>query len=317
LRRITSDIGIIFEEVLNSTRQVWPLMSTGLWVTYADFSIAAAWPVTVLSQLKEQLVEVRISVSLFLAASTIVEVVDAHQGFKVVTSRITTTKSGLFWTIDFLHSFFRDPEQSTVTIVMSRFYASSFLTTTIALCYGGRCSECQCLTPIEMSLPPCCGSTTSSHCSHYSRTFLPSFVCLVALAFLVRQVKEDETQSRCLKSLLCHLEANWSFGLELHAFGTCLAEFTVSATMLYCTTNALLCSLVMKSSPHRLIFTAASIPCHAYRSRCHVTSLILFTHEEERGTQGPCRSFQASTDIGYSFLPWYFDEVVSSDKSGL
>ena len=35
-----------------------------------------------------------------LAASAIVEVVDAHQGFKVVTNLITTkSKKGLFWVI--------------------------------------------------------------------------------------------------------------------------------------------------------------------------------------------------------------------------
>jgi Na+/H+ antiporter NhaD/arsenite permease-like protein len=60
---------------------------------------------TVLSQLKEISYEVSDICFFIPGYSTIVEV-DAHQGFKVVTSRITTTtKSGLFWTIGFLTFF--------------------------------------------------------------------------------------------------------------------------------------------------------------------------------------------------------------------
>jgi Na+/H+ antiporter NhaD/arsenite permease-like protein len=61
--------------------------------------------------------------------------------------------------------------------------------------------------------------------------FLPSFVCLVAsLAFLVRQVRRDEIQSRCRKSLLCHLD-NWSLVKCMLLAVPAFAEFTVSATV--------------------------------------------------------------------------------------
>jgi hypothetical protein len=93
-------IGIIFEEVFELNKaSVALLMSTGLWVTYADFfnnPDGIATP-KVVEQLGEQLAEVSDICFFLLAASTIVEVVDMHQGFKVVTNQIrTTSKKELF-----------------------------------------------------------------------------------------------------------------------------------------------------------------------------------------------------------------------------
>lgn len=115
-------MGIIFEEVFEFNKAgVALLMSTGLWVTYADyFDSAGQASGAVLSQLSEQLAEVSDICFFLLAASTIVEVVDSHQGFKVVTNRIqTTSKKELFWTIGFL-TFFLSAilNNLTVTIVM-------------------------------------------------------------------------------------------------------------------------------------------------------------------------------------------------------
>lgn len=114
---------IILEEVFEFDKAaVALLMSTGMWVTYGDYygqanGVASE---TVLEQLGEQLSEVSEICFFLLAASTIVEVVDAHQGFKVVTNKITTTsKKTLFWTIGFL-TFFLSAilNNLTVTIVM-------------------------------------------------------------------------------------------------------------------------------------------------------------------------------------------------------
>jgi Na+/H+ antiporter NhaD/arsenite permease-like protein len=198
-------IGIIFEEVFEFNKAaVALLMSTGLWVTYADYfqSDGVASP-TVLDQLGEQLSEVSDICFFLLAASTIVEVVDAHQGFKVVTNQITTTsKKSLFWTIGFL-TFFLSAilNNLTVTIVM--------------------CSLLRKLVPVEDDRKLFCamvvvaanaggvwtpiGDVTTtmlwinnqlSTIPTVTQLFLPSLVCLVAsLAVLVRQVEEDDSLS--------------------------------------------------------------------------------------------------------------------------
>ena len=116
-------IGIIFEEVFEFNKAaVALLMSTGLWITYADFygDADGSASLTVLDQLKDQLAEVSDICFFLLAASAIVEVVDAHQGFKVVTNLITTkSKKGLFWVIGFLTYFLSEILNNlTVTIVM-------------------------------------------------------------------------------------------------------------------------------------------------------------------------------------------------------
>ena len=116
-------IFIIFEEVFEFDKAaVALLMSTGMWVTYADYYGEANGVASdlVVTQLSEQLAEVSDICFFLLAASTIVEVVDAHQGFKVVTNLITTkSKKGLFWIIGFL-TFFLSAilNNLTVTIVM-------------------------------------------------------------------------------------------------------------------------------------------------------------------------------------------------------
>lgn len=77
---------IILEEVFEFNKAaVALLMSTGLWVTYADYYNGSNGHASdiILDQLGEQLSEVSSICFFLLAASTIVEVVDAHQGFKV------------------------------------------------------------------------------------------------------------------------------------------------------------------------------------------------------------------------------------------
>jgi Na+/H+ antiporter NhaD/arsenite permease-like protein len=90
-------IGIIFEEVFEFNKAgVALLMSTGLWISDADYFDSAG------------------------TASNTVEVVDSHQGFRVVTNQITTTsQKELFWTIGFLTFFlFSILNNLTVTIVI-------------------------------------------------------------------------------------------------------------------------------------------------------------------------------------------------------
>jgi hypothetical protein len=110
-----------FEEVFEFNKAgVVLLMSTGLWVTYADFSIAAVWPSsTVLSQLKEQLAEVSDICFFACGLSTIVEVVDYQDSrLSQAESQYYQIRSLLDHWLSYILSF-RDPEQLTVTIVVS------------------------------------------------------------------------------------------------------------------------------------------------------------------------------------------------------
>lgn len=195
--------GIIFEEAFELNKAgIALLMSTGLWVTYADFyQSSGVASEGVLEQLKEQLAEVSDICFFLLAASTIVEVVDAHQGFKIVTNNITTkSKKTLFWTIGFL-TFFLSAilNNLTVTIVMvsllrkiiendddRRLFGAMVV---IAANAGGV------WTPIGDV------TTTMLWINHNLSTFptvtelfIPSFVCLVASLFILeKQVEEDNS----------------------------------------------------------------------------------------------------------------------------
>ena len=197
-------IGIIFEEVFEFNKAaVALLMSTGLWVTYADYfqspdGLASS---SVIAQLGEQLSEVSDICFFLLAASTIVEVVDAHQGFKVVTNRITTTsKKSLFWTIGFL-TFFLSAilNNLTVTIVMCsllrklvpndddrRLFGAMVV---VAANAGGVWTPIGDVTTTMLWI-----NNQLSTVPTVTELFIPSIVCLVgSLAFLVNQVEEDSS----------------------------------------------------------------------------------------------------------------------------
>ena len=196
-------IGIIFEEVFEFNKAgVALLMSTGLWITYADyFDSTGTASDTVLSQLSEQLAEVSDICFFLLAASTIVEVVDSHQGFRVVTNQITTTsKKQLFWTIGFLTFFLSSILNNlTVTIVMisllrklipndedRRLFGAMVV---VAANAGGVWTPIGDVTTTMLWI-----NNQLSTINTVTDLVLPSIVCLVAsLAFLVQQVEEDDS----------------------------------------------------------------------------------------------------------------------------
>jgi Na+/H+ antiporter NhaD/arsenite permease-like protein len=199
-------IGIIFEEVFEFNKAaVALLMATGLWVTYADFYGGSSGIASdiVLGQLKDQLAEVSDICFFLLAASAIVEVVDAHQGFKVVTNLITTkSKKGLFWVIGFL-TFFLSAilNNLTVTIVMvsllrklipndddRRLFGAMVV---VAANAGGVWTPIGDVTTTMLWI-----NNQLSTIPTVTELFLPSIVCLVAsLSFLVNQVEEDTSLS--------------------------------------------------------------------------------------------------------------------------
>ena len=197
-------VGIIFEEVFEFNKAaIALLMSTGLWVTYADyFGVSHGISTdTVIEQLGEQLSEVSDICFFLLAASAIVEVVDAHQGFKVVTNRITTTsKKGLFWTIGFL-TFFLSAilNNLTVTIVMCSLLRKLVPVESDRKLFGAMvvvaANAGGVWTPIgDVTTTMLWINNNLSTLPTVTELFLPSIVCLVgSLAFLVNQVEEDSS----------------------------------------------------------------------------------------------------------------------------
>jgi Na+/H+ antiporter NhaD/arsenite permease-like protein len=196
-------IGIIFEEVFEFNKAaVALLMSTGLWVTYADyFQSDGTASETVIDQLGEQLAEVSDICFFLLAASTIVEVVDLHQGFKVVTNQIkTTSKSQLFWVIGFL-TFFLSAilNNLTVTIVMCSLLKKLVPVEEERKLFGAMvvvaANAGGVWTPIgDVTTTMLWINNQLSTVPTITELFLPSTVCLVAsLAFLVRQIEDDSS----------------------------------------------------------------------------------------------------------------------------
>ncbi|KAK6159267.1 hypothetical protein DH2020_006581 [Rehmannia glutinosa] len=110
--------GIIFEESLAFNKSgVGLLMAVSLWVIR---SIGAPSTEVAVSELSHASAEVSEMVFFLLGAMTIVEIVDAHQGFKLVTDNITTRKPRtLLWVVGFVTFFLSSVlDNLTSTIVM-------------------------------------------------------------------------------------------------------------------------------------------------------------------------------------------------------
>ncbi|TVU10736.1 hypothetical protein EJB05_44282 [Eragrostis curvula] len=110
--------GIIFEESLAFNKSgVGLLMAVCLWVIR---SIGAPSTDVAVQELSQTTVEVSEIVFFLLGAMTIVEIVDAHQGFKLVTDNISTRNSKtLLWVIGIVTFFLSSVlDNLTSTIVM-------------------------------------------------------------------------------------------------------------------------------------------------------------------------------------------------------
>ncbi|KAK6159277.1 hypothetical protein DH2020_006591 [Rehmannia glutinosa] len=110
--------GIIFEESLAFNKSgVGLLMAVSLWVIR---SIGAPSTEVAVSELSHASAGVSEIVFFLLGAMTIVEIVDAHQGFKLVTDNITTRKPRtLLWVVGFVTFFLSSVlDNLTSTIVM-------------------------------------------------------------------------------------------------------------------------------------------------------------------------------------------------------
>ncbi|XP_038707802.1 sodium/proton antiporter 1 isoform X2 [Tripterygium wilfordii] len=110
--------GIIFEESLAFNKSgVGLLMAVSLWVVR---SIGAPSTDIAVSELSHASSEVSEIVFFLLGAMTIVEIIDAHQGFKLVTDNITTRNPRtLLWVVGFVTFFLSSIlDNLTSTIVM-------------------------------------------------------------------------------------------------------------------------------------------------------------------------------------------------------
>lgn len=109
---------ITLEHSIKINKSASALLGGGLlWTIYA---IATNDPINVGHQLSESISSTAEIVFFLIGAMTIVEVIDAHNGFEVITSRIKTKKlTSLLWIVGFL-SFFLSAvlDNLTSTIVM-------------------------------------------------------------------------------------------------------------------------------------------------------------------------------------------------------
>jgi NhaD family Na+/H+ antiporter len=101
---VVTYLAIAFEHPLKLNKSASALLGAGvLWTLLAVFSADAH---VVSEQLSETLVSTAQIVFFLMGAMTIVEVVDTHQGFDVVTSRIRTTQlTTLMWLISWVTFF--------------------------------------------------------------------------------------------------------------------------------------------------------------------------------------------------------------------
>jgi Na+/H+ antiporter NhaD/arsenite permease-like protein len=109
---------IALEHPLKINKSASALVGAGLlWTIYA---MTSADPHLVSEQLGESLMSTAQIVFFLMGAMTIVEVVDAHNGFEVITSRISTKKlSTLMWMVGFVTFFLSSIlDNLTTTIVM-------------------------------------------------------------------------------------------------------------------------------------------------------------------------------------------------------
>ena len=115
---IVAYAAIALEHPLKVNKSATALIGAGLlWTIYA---IASGNQILVNKQLGESLMGTAQIVFFLIGAMTIVEVVDAHNGFEVITSRIKTTKlATLMWLIGFVTFFLSSVlDNLTTTIVM-------------------------------------------------------------------------------------------------------------------------------------------------------------------------------------------------------
>jgi Na+/H+ antiporter NhaD/arsenite permease-like protein len=183
-------IAIAFEHPLRVNKAATALITGVLcWTVFALFAPAASSPA---HQLTGYLGEVSGILFFLLGAMTIVELIDAHNGFEIITRRInTTSKKKLVWIIGFLAFFLSAVlDNLTTAIVMvsmlrivvpekkERLLFTGLVI--IAANAGGAWSPIGDVTTTMLWIG---GQITAE--SIILQTFLPSLVCFLAPAFII------------------------------------------------------------------------------------------------------------------------------------
>lgn len=109
---------IAFEHPLKVNKSASALLGAGImWTIYA---VASGNHHLVTEQLNESVAATAQIIFFLLGAMTIVELVDAHDGFEVITSRITTTSQSVLIVLIGVVTFFLSAmlDNLTTTIVM-------------------------------------------------------------------------------------------------------------------------------------------------------------------------------------------------------
>ena len=299
-------IGIIFEEVFEFNKAaVALLMSTGMWVTYADYFQNPNGVATenVIDQLGEQLAEVSDICFFLLAASTVVEVIDSHQGFKVITNQIkTNSKKELFWTVGFL-TFFLSAilNNLTVTIVMCSLLKKLIPNETDRKIFGAMvvvaANAGGVWTPIgDVTTTMLWISNQLSTIPTVTELFLPSIVCLVSsLAFLVNQVEEDAPSS---------VDAAVPGESDLAPRGTLIFVFGIAALL-----AVPIFSELTGLPPYLAMLTGLG-------AIWTLTDIIHMGEEEEEGLKVPAALSKLDT-AGILFFLGILMSIGVLDKSGL
>ncbi len=115
---VAAYLAIAFEHPIKINKAASALLAAGaLWTVYA---LASGDPHRVAENLNESLAATAQIVFFLMGAMTIVEVVDAHNGFEVITSRVrTTSMAALMWLVGFVTFFLSAMlDNLTTTIVM-------------------------------------------------------------------------------------------------------------------------------------------------------------------------------------------------------
>ncbi|MCX6317199.1 MAG: sodium:proton antiporter NhaD [Bacteroidetes bacterium] len=194
-------LAIAMEHPLKVNKAATALITGVLcWTVFAMMAPEAASPA---HQLTEYLGEVSGILFFLLGAMTIVELIDAHDGFEIITRRINTTnKKKLIWIVGFI-SFFLSAilDNLTTTIVMisllriiipdkkERLLFAGLII--IAANAGGAWSPIGDVTTTMLWIG---GQITAG--SIIVQTFLPSLVCFVVPAYIIsRQVSGQVEQT--------------------------------------------------------------------------------------------------------------------------
>ena len=180
----------------------------------------------VLEELQHHLVDIAEILFFLLGAMTIVELIDAHEGFTIITDKITTNKKVfLMWILSFITFFFSATlDNLTTAIVMAALLPKLIKERTILWMFagiiilaanaGGAWSPIGDITTIMLWIG---GQVTSVNI--ISSVFIPSLVCmLVPIIFLSIKMKGEVERPEHQKGLEHYIDPTTPFERNLIFF---------------------------------------------------------------------------------------------------